>query len=81
MSFEEVQRQARDDAFPTTEAGDSECFAHLMTGRLRYDHSRRRWFQFGPHQWHLDSTTQVMQAALNVMRCRQQDALLGVGEA
>ena len=71
----EVQRQGRDDAFPTTEAGDSEYFAHLMTGRLRYDHSRRRWFRFGPHQWHLDSTTQVMQAALKVMRCRQQQAL------
>ena len=74
-ALSEVQCQGRDDAFPTTEAGDSEYFAHLMRGRLRYDHSRRRWFRFGPHQWHLDSTTQVMQAALKVMRCRQQQAL------
>ena len=60
--------QVTADSFPTTEAGDSEFFAHLTDGRLLYDHTRRRWFRFGPHHWRVDATEVVIQSAVDAMR-------------
>ena len=63
------------DTFAISEAGDSEFFAQIQNGRLLFDHTRRRWFQFGPHHWRLDTTERVLQAALDAMRRRQALAL------
>jgi putative DNA primase/helicase len=62
------------DRFPLTEAGDAEYFAQLATGRYVFDHTRRRWYVFGPHHWRLDTTNEVTQAAIVAMRERQAHA-------
>jgi putative DNA primase/helicase len=62
------------DRFPLTEAGDAEYFAQMATGRYVFDHTRRRWYVFGPHHWRLDTTNEVTQAAIVAMRERQAHA-------
>lgn len=75
VSRVEPQAPAERDGFPLTETGDSEFFAECYRGRLRYDHTRRMWFTFGPHHWVQDITGSATQRAVEAMRRRQAAAL------
>jgi putative DNA primase/helicase len=63
------------DSYALTEAGDAEYFAQQVVGRFGFDHTRRRWYVFGPHHWRHDATNEVIQAAIGAMRERQAHAL------
>lgn len=64
-------------AFPLTEMGDAECFAHLFQELVRYDHRQGRWL-VSDHVsgiWLPDPTEQLTQLTADMMRSRQREAL------
>lgn len=63
--------------FPTTEAGDAECFASLYQDVVRFDHRQRRWLVSDPTSgiWVPDPVEQLTQMSVRMMRARQKTAL------
>lgn len=48
------------DCLREGEVGDGRLFFHLYQNRLRYDHSERKWFYWGGHNWQRDDKALVM---------------------
>ncbi len=63
--------QGDQDEFPQTETGDSEHFASLNAGTLRYDHRRDRWLLFDGVRWRPQTAGEVDRLALDSVRDRQ----------
>jgi putative DNA primase/helicase len=57
-------------AFPRTDAGNGELFAHLYGDRVRFDHRRRRWLVWGGHWWSDDNDAEVRRLAKTAVRHR-----------
>ena len=61
--------------FHLTDAGNAEYLIYLYGGKLRYDHRRSRWLEWGSHYWREDSDNQIMRLALNATRRRYREAV------
>jgi P4 family phage/plasmid primase-like protien len=67
--------------FPTTEAGDAECFAEHYGDIVRFDHRRRRWLVAGADGiWTPDAEEQLNRRVVEMMRSRQDRANLLTGD-
>lgn len=55
---------------PLTDAGNAESLAGLYSGRLRYDHRRRRWLVWTAHRWAQDKDGEIDRLALETARRR-----------
>jgi P4 family phage/plasmid primase-like protien len=64
-----------EDAFPSTESGDSEFFAACNGEVVRYDHRRGRWLIFDGLRWAGQTDGQVERLGLEAMRARQRAAV------
>ena len=60
--------------FPCTDAGNAELFNHLFGDRVRYDHRRKRWLDWGGHCWQPDVDDKVVRMAKQATRVRYQNA-------
>ena len=61
-------------AFPRTDAGNGELFAHCHGDRVRYDHRRKRWLIWGGHWWRPDADAEVRRLAKATARKRYDAA-------
>ena len=61
-------------AFPCTDAGNAELFAHLFGDRLRFDYKRGCWLWWHEHFWYEDGDGGVMRLALAAARSRARCA-------
>ena len=57
-------------AFPRTDSGNAELFAHLYGDRVRFDHRRQRWLVWAGHHWQPDSDAEVRRLAKAAARQR-----------
>ncbi len=64
-------------AFPHTEAGDAEYFAHVHADHVRFDHRQDRWLiaDSASGIWVPDQVQRATRMAVRAMRSRQRDAL------
>ena len=60
--------------FPFTDAGNAEYFAGRCGDRLRFDHQRARWLEWGSPIWRPDADASVRRLAKVAMRGRYHDA-------
>lgn len=71
------QRGAKLVDFPTTEAGDAECFAEHYGEMVRFDHRRGRWLMAGDAGiWEPDAEEHLNRLVIEMMRSRQDRANL-----
>jgi putative DNA primase/helicase len=61
-------------AFPLTDAGNGELFAHLFGDRVRYDWQRGRWLVWGDHRWQPDPNGELFRLAKVAARARWKAA-------
>lgn len=61
-------------AFPLTDAGNGELFAHLYGDRVRYDWQRGRWLVWGQHRWQPDPNGELYRLAKLAARERWRAA-------
>lgn len=59
-------------AFPPSEAGNAELFAHLYGDRVRHDHSRKRDLLWANHWWEEDPNGELVRMALDTARLRKK---------
>jgi len=64
----------RERAFPRTDAGNGELFAHCHGDRVRYDHRRKRWLIWSGHWWRPDADAEVRRLAKGTARERYSSA-------
>ncbi len=60
--------------YPLTDAGNGEQFADLYCYKLRFDHSRNKWFIWNGHRWELDGTQRIRQFGKEAARTRRANA-------
>jgi putative DNA primase/helicase len=59
---------------PLTDAGNAQCMIAVFGDSYRYDHNRKLWMAWAGNRWVEDEKSTVDQAALAVIRARQQAA-------
>lgn len=61
-------------AFPATDAGQAELFAHLYGDRTRFDHAAQRWIVWDRHRWVPDADGEMYRLAIDTARARAKAA-------
>jgi len=61
--------------FNQTDTGNAELFASRYSGRLKYDHQRKKWFLWKEQWWEADCDGEVYRLGKEVARCRYVDAI------
>ena len=69
------ESQSAANAFPLTDAGNAELFAHLCGHDLRYDHARCRWLIWNKHRWSPDADGEIHRLVKEATRVRYRSAL------
>jgi len=57
-----------------TDSGNAEAIIMLFGDKIRYDHTRRKWFIFDNHYWRLDRDGEAERIALQTVRERYRFA-------
>lgn len=61
-------------AFPLTDAGNAELFAHLNSHRVRFDHIKKRWLVWARHRWQPDPDGEMYRLAIEAARQRYRES-------
>ncbi|MEA3288263.1 MAG: phage/plasmid primase, P4 family, partial [Candidatus Marinimicrobia bacterium] len=64
-----------DPTHPTTDAGNAEQFAELYANKIRFNHTKKKWFIYGGHFWKKDTKEEVFQLSKKAARIRQRLAV------